>query len=137
MPFSNNIIATELDNIKNNAFSVRGYFHILLTQLLGSTLPNAHSALQVHDEMITEHNLPSVLETKFINTNYLVLFYAHRPNLLDKSPFFPEQETAHTSILLCKIDSKFNPMAGMWDCGSGYRRHGACTLGVTFWNHWS
>lgn len=91
----------EVQRINNNAYDVKKHFNLLLnTTLASKPIPDS---VQVVDRLITADTLSEQLAMDYPGKDYVVLFYAHKPHSTAKSPFFPDESAAHTSVLLCKV----------------------------------
>jgi hypothetical protein len=90
-------------NILNPQFCIREHFDLLFhSHLALRALP---PRLGLVNQLVDERTLSLHLQQEYLGQDHVIMFYAHRPYSLAKSPYFPDQERAHTSVLLCKVNN--------------------------------
>jgi len=95
--------ARELAKIRNNAFDIKGHFKLLFDSTLAKKA--SPDKVQVVDSLVDENTLSAQLKIEYPGKDYVVMFYAHKPHSSDVSPVFPDEDRAHTSVLLCKVNN--------------------------------
>jgi hypothetical protein len=93
----------ELAKIRTNAFDIKGHFKLLFDSTLANTeIPDK---VQIVDSLVNENTLSAQLKKDYLGKDYVVMFYAHKPHSSEVSPEFPNEDRAHTSVLLCKVNN--------------------------------
>ena len=102
--YSENELNAEIAKIKDNRFDIKGHFKTLLPMLL-SEEQREQDKLSIVPKLVDEDSLATELQKDYSGKDYVVMFYAHKPNSPAMSPFYPDEPRAHTSVLLCKVDN--------------------------------
>lgn len=112
-------IQQEVNNIKNQGYSLRSYFPYLFSKIMGTNQQVEGICVEsglIYDSAfyddpefknsVTHKNiLENALKKEYPQQKYVLLFYVHKPCDDTRHHIFKQPPT-HTSLLLCKINQK-------------------------------
>lgn len=97
-------IEAEVTKIKDNRFDIKGHMDTLLPIVLMEE-QRSQDKIAVVPNLVNEDSIAAELKKKYDGKDYVVMMYAHKPHSSSRSPTYPDDPAAHTSVLLCKVEN--------------------------------